>query len=295
MTVRLFKKRITSTVLLLIVILIYSGATEAQTRNKPTWAEPFKGQIYRAIDDKKVITIISPDELEFKEHDLNLVCKYSKRDDTLRVVYSMMGTTQALYFRIAPNVGLEGEDGVVLYAPKPYESVMQEIEAQRLQKYLNVEFLKASKEGDLPKLNELLSQGAEINTYDKEDMGFSALIFAAKGGHLEDVNFLLENGADPNYKTEHGITALMTAANEGGQHGFVNLPRSAEHDKIVEIPCKHSDVVNPQSIPEGYTALMHALFRNNHEAVRILINNGSNKRLLDETWTIQSPHFRCSY
>ncbi|MFI5149969.1 MAG: ankyrin repeat domain-containing protein [Bacteroidia bacterium] len=50
----------------------------------------------------------------------------------------------------------------------------------------------------------LISHGADINLYDKED-GFTALEIASSKARVELVHFLLENGADPNinlYDTE---------------------------------------------------------------------------------------------
>jgi hypothetical protein len=46
----------------------------------------------------------------------NLICKYTRRDDTLRVVKTMLGTTLAVYYKITPD-GLQANDGTVLFNP----------------------------------------------------------------------------------------------------------------------------------------------------------------------------------
>lgn len=60
------------------------------------------------------------------------------------------------------------------------------------------EFWKAAKSNDLETLKKLLDEGVEVDI--KTEYGATALMFAADKEHLEAVNFLLENGADPNLK-----------------------------------------------------------------------------------------------
>lgn len=107
------------------------GSTSA-----PAQAVPFKGEVYRTIAEREVvlevgpikatatkpdskrevITLISADELEHQKGEFNLVCKYTKQGDTLRVIENMMGTTQAVYYKIIPQ-GLRANDGTVFYSP----------------------------------------------------------------------------------------------------------------------------------------------------------------------------------
>lgn len=86
----------------------------------PAGAVPFKGQVYRAFDDSKVITLTSADEMELSENGVNLICKYVKQDNnTLRVVANVNGTMQALYFQFNLQ-GLLASDRTQLLSPEFY-------------------------------------------------------------------------------------------------------------------------------------------------------------------------------
>ena len=73
--------------------------------------------------------------------------------------------------------------------------------------------------GDLEQLDELLNQGADVNAGDRT--GVTALMRAAYHGQLAMVRALIFYGADPTKKDRSGLTALMMAEYGG-------------HDEIVE-------------------------------------------------------------
>ena len=104
--------------------------------NEPVKAKPFEGQIFRTADDRQAITLVSRDELEMRGGDAgpdNLICKYTRQDDTLRVVKTMLGTTLAVYYKITPD-GLQANDGTVLFNPAKFKT-------ERLVHYSGVEKL----------------------------------------------------------------------------------------------------------------------------------------------------------
>ncbi|MBI5395709.1 MAG: tetratricopeptide repeat protein [Verrucomicrobia bacterium] len=91
---------------------------------EPAKAKPFQGQVFRTADDSQAITLVSQDELEMRGGDVganNLICKYTRQDDTLRVVQTVMGTTRAVYYKITPY-GLEANDGTVLLNPARFNA-----------------------------------------------------------------------------------------------------------------------------------------------------------------------------
>src|SRR5207302_808744 len=61
-------------------------------------------------------------ELEINQNGTNLICKYSRQDDQLRVVANIMGTTQALYYRVIDS-GLQDKDGLIFYDPAHFQAV----------------------------------------------------------------------------------------------------------------------------------------------------------------------------
>lgn len=94
-----------------------SEESGSASNNQPVGAKPFKGEVYRTFNGAKTITLTSDEELEISESGVNMICKYTKQDDNrLRVVANIMGTTQALYYRITPE-GLQANDGLVLFSP----------------------------------------------------------------------------------------------------------------------------------------------------------------------------------
>ncbi len=102
-------------------------ATDAgSSPTAPAQAVPFKSEVYQTLNLSETITLISADELEHHKGDFNLVCKYTKQGDTLRLVENVMGTTQAVYFKITPQ-GLRGNDGTVLYSPSGRTKAIEDI------------------------------------------------------------------------------------------------------------------------------------------------------------------------
>lgn len=76
--------------------------------------------------------------------------------------------------------------------------------------------------GDLEQLDELLSQGADVNAGDRT--GVTALMRAAYHGRLAMVRALIFYGADPGAKDRSGLTALMMAE-YGGHEEIVEALR----------------------------------------------------------------------
>jgi ankyrin repeat protein len=77
--------------------------------------------------------------------------------------------------------------------------------------------------GDLEQLDELLSQGADVNAGDRT--GVTALMRAAYHGQLAMVRALIFYGADPGAKDRSGLTALMMAE-YGGHEEIVEALQS---------------------------------------------------------------------
>jgi len=88
-------------------------------------ARAFQGEVYRSADGQNALTLISPDELELREGNTTLLCKYSKQAEALRVVVTALGTNQVIYFRFT-NYGLQDNQGKVLLSPANYASAMEQ-------------------------------------------------------------------------------------------------------------------------------------------------------------------------
>lgn len=115
--------------------------------------------------------------------------------------------------------------------------------------------------GELEKLNELLSTGLDINQGD--DGGYSVLHWAAQEGQLETIAFLLEGGADPLKQDDQLYTPIDVAVAEGR----------------VEVVEFFLDILEPQSYRE--LSLLHVAAANGQ--------TGSVRLLLDRNWAIDLP------
>jgi hypothetical protein len=94
---------------------------------------------------------------------VNVVCKYSEQEENLRVVENIMGTTQALYYRITTQ-GLQGNDGVVLYSPEQYAKTKQAIQLSERRKNEEIERIARVVEQSKRTTHEIASY--KMNFYD---------------------------------------------------------------------------------------------------------------------------------
>jgi ankyrin repeat protein len=103
--------------------------------------------------------------------------------------------------------------------------------------------LDAAKNGDLPGVKRLLSEGADPNARNKD--GYTALMAASEKGDVDIVNVLMYRGADVNSVDKTGNTALMIGASRG-------------QDKVVTALLEKGANVNYKD-KEGETPLVRVL------------------------------------
>jgi uncharacterized protein len=73
----------------------------------------------------------------------------------------------------------------------------------------------AARDGGLGRVRELLDAGVDQNTHPGMPKGWSPLMYAAHGGHLEVVRLLADRGANINFACGDFFTALTLAAGAG--------------------------------------------------------------------------------
>ncbi|HEY1719207.1 MAG TPA: hypothetical protein VGH42_13065 [Verrucomicrobiae bacterium] len=93
----------------------------------PIQPEPFHGQVYKPIDGSGSLTLVSQDECEISAGGSIVLCKYTKPNDTLRVVFP---NSQVLYFRITAQ-GLVDGNGNVWYNPERYAATLAQLQQQQ--------------------------------------------------------------------------------------------------------------------------------------------------------------------
>ena len=108
---------------------------------------------------------------------------------------------------------------------------------------------------------ELIAHGADVNAAATNGTGYNALTGAVTSGHTEMAAWLLENGANPNYRYGPGYTPLLAAA----ANGRVEIVK-ALLARGAELHAKSND---------GKTALALADERKHSEVAALLRSRGA--------------------
>ena len=118
----------------------------------------------------------------------------------------------------------------------------------------------------LEEIKELLKKGADLEARNK--YGDTALILAARDGHLEVVKYLAELGADVNAKVSYGGTALMKAA-------------IGEHLDVVKYLAECGADLDVKD-EDGRTALMREANWGQLDVVKCLVECGADLDIQDK-------------
>jgi len=122
-------------------------------------------------------------------------------------------------------------------------------------------FALAAAFGHLPVVRYLFEKGANVNAAATNGTGYSALTGAVTSGHKEIAIWLLENGADANYRYGPGYTPLLAAAANG-------------HLEIVRTLLDHGSDLHAKA-NDGKSALAIAEERKHPEIAAFLRNRGA--------------------
>ena len=126
----------------------------------------------------------------------------------------------------------------------------------RVGKFTLIKWVQA---GDADNVRQVLAIGGKPDQTDEDNQ--TALMWAAKLGHLEIVNALLDGKADPNKTDKGGRTALMLTATRG-------------HVNIAKALLDFGAYVNATD-KGGRTALTIAASADQAEIYRVLLNGGA--------------------
>jgi uncharacterized protein len=96
------------------------------------------------------------------------------------------------------------------------------------------DFLESVSDGDIEAVEEAIELGLDLDT--KDSMNRTALMEAANFGHIDIVQLLLENGANPNLIYSNGQTALSDVAYNWGDN--------EKGLKIIKLLCENGADVN---------------------------------------------------
>ena len=116
----------------------------------------------------------------------------------------------------------------------------------------------AARDGDLSRLEQLVAKDPKV-VNSRDDHRFSPLHWASANGHADVMAFLLDHGADPNARTDLGMTPLL-------------LAKDGRKDLIVLLADHGADV--RAKADNGYSALHSAAQNGSQDAVVYLLAKG---------------------
>ncbi|SPN98625.1 uncharacterized protein DNG_01670 [Cephalotrichum gorgonifer] len=125
----------------------------------------------------------------------------------------------------------------------------------------------AAKNGDTAVVRQLLEDGVHVDS--KDEYGMTPLLGASRGGYLDTVELLLENGADieSKYSGYENFTPLTCAAEEG-------------HDRVVSLLLQYGADIDPQN--DAYSSpldcaspLLSAVYKGHEDTVMLLLESGA--------------------
>lgn len=126
--------------------------------------------------------------------------------------------------------------------------------------------MSAAASGVLKNVKALINSGATLDA-PEPNYGQTALMFAARAGHTNVVDFLLLEGANPNTSTSIGQTPRWVGANSVPGFGFgVGIIRGG-------VP---ADRGRRDPIPGGMTPLLYAARHNYSDIAQLLLDSGAN-------------------
>jgi hypothetical protein len=102
---------------------------------------------------------------------------------------------------------------------------------------------RAAVDGEFAKAKACVAAGEKVNDVDR--WGWTALLWAVYYGNCQIADWLLENGADPNFKTlktygnfSPGVTPLIFAAYYGHDHAVASLLKKNADPNITDVKGK---------------------------------------------------------
>jgi len=166
---------------------------------------------------------------------------------------------------------------------------------------LNTDLVKATKNGDIKRVSELIDLGADLNTTVGDSDKRNLLHHASQKGHPKLVDFLIEKGIGINSLDKRGRTPLYLACydykfdsaktlvskgaeiNISGEYNPLDMASSNSYygTEIVELLLDKGADVNIVCRGTSVTPLMGALHQEKTNALKLLLNAGINTNHID--------------
>jgi hypothetical protein len=198
----------------------------------------------------------------------NYVGKFTEEDNTIRLVFTILGTTQASYYkRTDYGLKMRDDDGYLLN-DESYEKALESDSKGRAL----LELCKAD-EIVISEISELLKNGANVN-YRESNVSFP-MYYAVVRKNLELVKLLIEHGADVNSTAVWGRSLLHL--NLFGPTNFERTKRTDADDEILKLLITKGADVNAVEGNDGATPLMVAVDKQLTAPIKILVAAGADR------------------
>lgn len=129
-----------------------------------------------------------------------------------------------------------------------------------------VHLVEAASSGDANQVKAKIKAGADVNYVGTK--GMTPLVWLYFQNRQRGIEFLLDDGADPNYREPvRGVSILSMAAHDN-------------ETELLELLLKHKG--NPDLVgPDGRSLLQLAVFARNRKSIDLLLQYGANVNLVD--------------
>jgi len=200
----------------------------------------------------------------------------------------------------------KGKTALAMAEEKKHKDIVEYLKnGEKMEKKNVKEFTDAVYKGDFEKVKEFVKNGVDVNSKDPQQLGSTALHLASQYGHLEIVEYLVDNGADTSEMTivdyvNCGWLPKVKEAIESGTNPNQRVQRPYDdgrgtieeantllinaveygHLEIVKYLLKRGADVNLKgfSFNDGsQTALYQARERNHTEIIKLLQDAGAQK------------------
>ena len=174
-----------------------------------------------AVDDADVIDQLSVDELETPDAEgFNALHRAAVHGENA-LVAKILGKGVDVNIRSRYDINQSGDTfsmtALSLAADKGHDDVVTTFIDDGVEVDLSSPLVLAASAGHVAIAHMLLNAGADINLPCAEMEGATALLGASMMGQDELVGYLLEAGADPLLKNNHGATAMVAASSYAEQ------------------------------------------------------------------------------
>jgi TonB family protein len=122
--------------------------------------------------------------------------------------------------------------------------------------------LQAAKEGNTGRIRKLVEKTPPVDVNLRDEQGWSALMYAIRGGHDKTAKWLLENGANPGLLNEDKETSLIVAT---------KYRRTGLLRELIEKSAMDIDIVDRR----GWSAYTWAVFLNFEDGIEFLAGAGA--------------------